>query len=96
MPSGQMRDFEFSMMRADSRHDAATTTTRERTSTSSPVLRSMYATPLARPFPSTRMFFASALVLNSRLLVASARGRNLHGVEKNEPVSHPVVHAPQK
>jgi hypothetical protein len=40
-PSGQMRDFEFSMMRADSRHDAATTTTRERTSTSWPVVRSM-------------------------------------------------------
>jgi hypothetical protein len=48
------------------------------------------------PFSSTRTFFASAFVRNSRLPVASARGRNLHGVEKNEPVSHPVVQAPQK
>ena len=41
MPSGQKLDFELSMMRADSRQEAATTTTRESTSISSPVLRSM-------------------------------------------------------
>ena len=31
-----------------------------------------------------------------QVAVASARGRNLNGVEKNEPVSQPVVQAPQK
>ena len=41
MPSGQYFDFELSMIRALSRHEAATTTARARTSTSFPVLRSM-------------------------------------------------------
>jgi hypothetical protein len=40
------------------------------------------------------MFFASAFVRSSRFFVSSLV-RKRHGVEKNDPVSHPVVHAPQ-
>ena len=95
MPFGQNPDFEFKIIRALSTVDAATTTARPYTSTSCFVFRSMYATPAACPLSSTRIFFASAFVRNSRFFVASAAGSKYRGDEKNAPMSHPSVQFPQ-
>ena len=94
-PVGQWRDFEFSRMRADSTQDAATITILPRTSTSCFVARSTYATPRARPSPSTSTSRATAFVRSSRFPVFSAGGSRKYGVEKNDPVSQPSVQLPQ-
>src|SRR5688572_9263444 len=81
-PLGNVDDFELSRMRADSIALAASTTTRARTWRSSPVIRSTYETPVARPLELTVTSRAIAFVMSRIRPVASAGAMRTSGLEK--------------
>src|ERR1041385_2510499 len=94
-PCGKRDVREFSRMRDDSSALAAKTTTRARTSDSSPVSLFTYDTPVARPFGPTSTSRTIALVISVRLPVASAGAIRTSGLEKFDLVVHPRPHCPQ-
>src|SRR4029079_15787011 len=94
-PCGNLPDFEFSRIRADSHALAASTTMRARTWFSRTVFLSMYDTTLDSAASSTVTSRAIALATIVSLLVAIAGGSSTDGDEKFECVAQPRLHCPQ-
>ena len=82
-------------MRADSQALAASTTIRARTSRSSPVRLSMYATPVARPSGPVITSRTIASVRSVSRPVRIAGKIRTFGDEKFEFVMQPRLHCPQ-
>src|SRR6266576_4715810 len=94
-PLGKRVDLELSSRRDVSHALAASTTTRARTSRSSPEALSMYATPDARPFASVSTSRTIALGSIASRPVVSAGPSRTPGEEKFEFVLQPRLHWPQ-
>src|SRR5689334_3114431 len=94
-PCGNLDDLELSRMRDDSSALAASTTTRARMNLSSPVVLSMYDTPVASPSLPTCTSRAIALVMSVSLPVLSAGAMSTSGLEKFAFTAQPRLHWPQ-
>ena len=79
----------------ESTQEAPTTTTLPCTTSSRPVLRSKYCTPLARPRSSARIRAATAFVRISSRPVFRACGIRWSAELKKDAVSQPDPHLPQ-
>src|SRR5215203_6158403 len=94
-PCGNCDDLELRSSRADSNALAASTTERDATWRSSPLVLSMYVTPVASPLLPTVTSRAIELVSRVSRPVASAGAMSTSGLEKFAFTEQPRLHWPQ-